>query len=188
MQSSRKTSIQSSQRGSRWVRQSRTTAERPRSLSATGSRMAPMAVNCLSMRVATSYHPARRAGGGTRRRRLSVVDGAVIDAHEDALVFVCVHAEGCSLYARDCILRLDLELLLALDHGSDLRPELAEEQPGAEAAPGGTAEVRLGELDLRPGPQAQHGVVAEADFQPGALLGLEGAALAHGAPNAQLRL
>src|SRR5882762_11761078 len=52
MQTSRKIKSQSSHIGRRRERQSSTSAERPSSLSASGSRMAPMAVNCLSMRAA----------------------------------------------------------------------------------------------------------------------------------------
>src|SRR5207253_1674871 len=63
-----------------------------------------------------------------------------------------------------------------------------EEQPGAEAAPGRSGEVRLRQLEPGLRPQAQHGVVAEADLQSGARPGLEGVALIYGSANAQIRL
>ena len=88
-------------------------------------------------------------------RLAGLVDGHVlrhrhragVDAHQHALVGARVHAEGRAAHAGDRVLRLHLELLLALDDAGHLGPEVPEEQLRAHLPPGRpAAKVRLGEL------------------------------------------
>src|SRR5207248_3243787 len=66
------------------------------------------------------HFAAFTSGRSRLRRALSHRDGAVVHAHQHALVVVGIDPEGGPAHTRYGVLRLDLELLFSLEHG-DLR-------------------------------------------------------------------